>query len=49
MLSLLLVSLPQPPSASVTAGKRVRVELYAVVAVGGFSLASYVRIAPKFG
>ena len=48
MLSLLLASLPQPPSASVTAGRRARVA-YAVVAVGGFGLASYVRIAPKFG
>ena len=49
MLSLLLVTLPQPPSASVTAGKRVRVELMLLLRLVAFSLASYVRIAPKFG
>ena len=49
MLSLFLASLPQPPSASVTAGKRVRVKLMLLLRLVAFSLASYVRIAPKFG
>ena len=49
MLSLLLVTLPQPPSASMTAGERVRVERMLLLRLVTFSLASYVRIAPKFG
>ena len=40
MLSFLLASLPQPPSASVTAGKRVRVKLMLLLLLVAFSLAS---------
>ena len=49
MLSLLLVTLPRPPSASMTVGERVRVKLMLLLRLVTFSLASYVRIAPKFG
>ena len=47
MLSLFLASLPQPPSASVTAGKRVRVELLLLLRLVALALPLTSELRPN--
>ena len=47
MLSLLLVTLPQPPSASMTAGERVRVELMLLLRLVALALPLTSELRPN--